>query len=249
MISVLSGIDFITTQNTAKLLEFNTDINLNDNDVSKFNFQLIVDYIIEKKLKKLHLIYKPYITSTLFVENIKKTIENNNFTFLETKVDNDSIVYPIPEEHSDTLILRFAYSARSIFDDLYCRDKSELIKLIFENNLTELFVKTYYTNYDNLDEFLCVVEKKILPTVNNSLFPKIHKLKNIDELNKLKNSIEHDSYLNSYDVETKNRCWFLISNQMNDLFFMGNTLDKKDMEFKYDMIFRKILEIIKIKHS
>lgn len=250
MVSVISGVDFITTSNSIKLLEINTDINISDIDVSKFNFNLIIDYIIKKNLNKLHLIYKPHITSTFFVKTIKEKVEENNFVFIETKIDKDSIVYPILDDQTDTLILRLAYNARSIYDDLYCRDKGELIRLIFENNLNELFPKTYYNTFDNLDEYFCVVEKKILPIITNVKFPKIHKLNNRNELSNLKNSIEQDSYLQNYNVKTKNRCWFLISNEMNDLEYLGNnTLKEKQLELKYKKIFSQIIETIKRKHS
>ena len=62
---------------------------------------------------------------------------------------NCALFIPDVEADAETLVIRLSYNSQAILDDFYCRDKSELTKLIFDNSLTEYIPKTYSKYNDN----------------------------------------------------------------------------------------------------
>jgi hypothetical protein len=150
MNSVLIGVDFAVNGDDVSFLEMNTDVNISKPVVEYFDFTALFSYISSNSFTKLHLIYKKDITAIEFINEMKLYCTNNNVTYNETLSPPFALFIPDVEADAETLVIRLSYNSQAILDDFYCRDKSELTKLIFDNSLTEYIPKTYSKYNDNV---------------------------------------------------------------------------------------------------
>lgn len=258
MNSVLIGVDFSIIEDDVKFLEMNTDTGISDKMVDHFDFTSLFNYITSSNFTKLHLIYKDLYTSKKFIDQIKLFCINNNITYSETITQVNAILIPEVGNDDETLILRIAYNAQAILDDLYCRDKSETMKLIFDYNLTEYIPKTYskyndeVTISDNLntlnDNGLIpnLIAKRTLPDVLKKLFPALYKIDSLENLSELKNSLPTNTILQEYiytpstvidsTIVNHVRSWFLLTNSLTEIIDCGGYVGANSVQIEEDLI-------------
>lgn len=258
MNSVLIGVDFSVTDNDVKFLEMNTDVGISQPMLNYFDFTSLFNYINSNGFTKLHLVYKEIHITYEFIDLIKSHCVNNGIEYLETLVYSNAILLPTIEDSDTTLVLRLAYNAQAILDDLYCRDKSELIKLIFDNNLQEYIPQTYSIHNggtvinDNLSNISDngnipnFIVKKTLPDTFKRKYPEFYKLSSAEELTNLKQSVPMDTVLQEY-IYTPNtvidstivnhiRYWYLLSNGLSDIVDLGGYIGSNTIQIEEDLI-------------
>ena len=257
MNSVLIGVDFAINGDDVSFLEMNTDVNISKPVVDYFDFTALFNYISSNSFTKLHLIYKKDITAVEFINEMKSYCTNNNVTYNETLTPTFALFIPDVEADAETLVIRLSYNSQAILDDFYCRDKSELTKLIFDNNLTEYIPKTYSKYNDNVTisdnlEVLNdnginpnLIVKNTLPTSQNT-FPKFYKLSTQEELTNLKTNLGESTLLQEYIYNTENiidstivnhvRSWVLVSNGLSDIVDCGSYIGANSLQIEENLI-------------
>ena len=258
MNSVLIATDFSAVNDDVKFLEMNTDMGISDPMIDYFDFTSLFNYITSNNFTKLHLVYKELYTSNTFIETIKLNCLNNNITYSETITQINAILLPDITDETDTLVVRLSYNSQAIIDDIYCRDKSELIKLIFDNDLEEYIPKTY-SKYnddvsinDNLDTLNDngiipnLIAKRTLPDVFKQLYPAFFNLTSVEDLNNLKSSLETDVLLQEYVYNSNNvidstianhvRSWYLLTNGLSTVIDCGGYIGANSIQIEENLV-------------
>jgi hypothetical protein len=256
MNSVLLGVDYITTDDEILLLEMNTDINLSYSKFPYFDLESLFDYITVSGFTTLHLVYKAENVSEMFINQIKGICLTSDIAYEETQIPYNSVTIPSIEDSETKLILRFAYNAQAILDDTYCRDKNELIKLLFDGNSETDIPKTMTTysgvTIDNLTsvndngQVPNLIIKKQLPDFNKNNFPAFYKADDVTELNTVKGLVSDGLFLQEYKFSQNNveqsmivthvRKWYLVSNGLSDVIDCGGYLQSNQVELDETVI-------------
>lgn len=256
MNSVLLGVDFITTDEDVLLLEMNTDINLSYAKSSYFDFDGLFEYVTSNEFSTLRIIYKSQFVSKYVVDIIKEKCTLNNVIFDEIIIPANGVTIPSYLDDASTLNLRFAYNAQAILDDTYCRDKNELINLLFDGGSENILPKTYTTyNGDVLDNLNTIndngnipnlISKKQLPDLDKTKYPEFIKVDNLTELAGVKSNLDTGTFLQEYKFSQNNveegvitthiRQWYLITNQLSEILDLGGYLHSNAIELDESII-------------
>jgi hypothetical protein len=258
MNSVLIGVDFTLNGDDVSFLEMNTDVGISSPMVEYFDFTSLFNYITTNNFTKLHLIYKEFYTAYDFIDTIKTYCTNNNITYNETITELTAILIPDVESDNETLVIRLSFNSQAILDDLYCRDKSELMKLMFDDELTQYIPKTYskynddLTISDNLNILNDnginpnLIVKRTMPDGQKNQYPAFYKLSTEEELQTLKNNLGEGTLLQEYVYNTENiidstivnhvRSWFLISNGLSDIIDCGAYVGANSVQIEENLI-------------
>lgn len=132
MKGTLYSADFIvTSDDTVKLLELNTDTAFTDAALNNFNFTPLIDVLVSSSISNVHVVNKEFqnsfytalssslATSELYTGSIEQTVEEV-YTIYPTDVDDDD----------STFVLRCAYNESAVFDSLFCSNEMELYQLM-----------------------------------------------------------------------------------------------------------------------
>lgn len=260
MNSVLIGVDFTLKGDDVLFLEMNTDVGISSPMVNYFDFTSLFNYITTNNFTKIHIIYKEFYTAYEFIDTIKLYCTNNNITYNETITELNSILTPDVQSDDETLVIRLSFNSQAILDDLYCRDKSELMKLIFDNGLTEYIPKTYskyndsVTISDNLNTLNDnginpnLIVKRTMPDVTGlkKQYPAFYKLSTQEELDNLKNNLVEETFIQEYVYNSNNiidstivnhvRSWFLLSNGLLDVIDCGAYVGANSVQIEENLI-------------
>jgi hypothetical protein len=257
MKSVLIGVDYIKNTDGIKLLELNTDIQISNLKASYFDHDVLMAYLTSNSLTKLHIIYKSIYTSPLFISTLKEKCLAYNITYSETQVGINSILIDDVEDDTETLFLRLAYNAQAILDDYYCRENSELINLLFDNQKESYLPKTYIEidtldTIDNIDSindngnYPNIIAKKNYADHDKTSYPAFYKLNDLTELSNLKSNLPNNIFLQEYLFSSENiesdlivnhiRKWYIIANSMEDVVDCGGYLHSNQVPLNNDYI-------------
>jgi hypothetical protein len=205
MKSVLLGIDFLNLDGQLKFLELNTDVYIPNVSYNSFDFNALETYLTANAFSKFRIIYKIEYTASEFIDRLSSICNSNNITFEPVPVAIDSITIPFFEDLETEFTLRISYDITAVIDDVYCRDKKELLSLIFNNNQTDLIPKTYFqkdgTTFDNVSNLIDngihpnLIIKKSLPDFDKINTPKFHKLTTEVELSDVKAAMDVDLHI------------------------------------------------------
>lgn len=260
MKSVLIGSDFLKLENEIKFLEINTDVDLFKKTSQFLQLGNLMTYMQDNSYTKLVLIYKTKHISKSVLNLFESTCLNNSIILEKIVIPNNAISIPSISEEPNTFYLRCSYDVTAIVDDTYCRDKSEMVKLLFESNNEDILPKTYVINqnndtvYDNFTELSDngvnpnVIVKKILPDFSKSEFPSFYKLSSAEELSNLKQSLPSDVLVQDYKFNNNNiingrisdviRTWTIILSDLETIIDLGgcvyqNVLPLNESEITY----------------
>ena len=257
MKSVLIGVDYIKNTDGIKLLELNTDIQISNLKASYFDHDVLIQYLTSNNLTKLHIIYKSTYTSPLFISTLKEKCLAYNITYSENQVGINSILIDDVEDDTETLFLRLAYNAQAILDDYYCRENSELINLLFDNQKQSYLPKTYIEidaldtldtidSINDNDNYPNIIAKKNYADHDKSSYPAFYKLNDLTELSNLKSNLPNNVFLQEYLFSPENiesdlivnhiRKWYIIANSMEDIVDCGGYLHSNQVPLNNEYI-------------
>jgi len=222
MKAVLLGLDFLDLDGGLKFLEMNTDTYIPDTSYSSFDFNALETHLVSGGYTKFRLIYKSEHTTPIFVTRLETICTNNGITFEPVTVSYDSITIPSFDDGDTDFTLRLSYDITALIDDVYARDKKELLSLIFNGNETNLIPKTYFkkdeVTFDNLTDLVNndsnpnLIIKKSLPDVEKTQYPEFHNLNTEEELTTIKNSMSVDLIAQEFKYNSNT----LYNNKIND---------------------------------
>jgi hypothetical protein len=147
---------------------------------------------------------------SLFSKILKKSFNDLNYicTIEEHELDINSITIPYIEDADNKLIIRFAYDTTALIDDEYAKDNWSYLKLmndIDSNSIPKTYINDSSLGFDSIGTTIrdngihpnYIVKKRYTPS-DNTIYPIIHKINSIEELNNLKTSLEIDEYIQEY---------------------------------------------------
>ena len=214
MKSVLLGVDFLNLDGQMKFLEINTDVYIPNISYNSFDFDALETFLTTNAFTKFRIIYKTENTANEFIQRLESISDANGITFEKVPVAVDSITIPFFEDLETEFTLRISYDITALVDDVYCRDKKELLSLIFNNNQTDLIPKTYFdkngTTFDNLTNLVDngihpnLIIKKSLPDFTKNNFPLFHKLSTEEELTDIKTALDTDLIAQEFQYNPAN---------------------------------------------
>jgi hypothetical protein len=214
MKSVLIGADILKLGDGYKLLEINTDADFNLPDLEYADFQPFFDYLTQNSFEKFVIIYKKKHIAKEVLNLFESKCVENSIEFDKILVLDNSVTIPSFIEEPNTFYLRCAYDVTALVDDTYCRDKSEVVKLLFDSNNESILPKTYvkYTGDDSILDNLTdlvdnelspnVIAKKILPDFDKIQYPAFYNIESANDLDTLKQSTADDVMLQEYEINT-----------------------------------------------
>lgn len=214
MKSVLLGVDYLNLDGQMKFLEMNTDVYIPNISYNSFDFDALETFLTTNSFTKFRVIYKVENTASEFIERLRSICQSNDITFDDVPVAVDAITIPYFEDLETEFTLRISYDITALVDDVYCRDKKELLSLIFNNDETNLIPKTYFqkdgTTFDNVSNLIDngihpnLIIKKSLPDFEKNNFPKFHKLTTEEELTNIKPTIDTDLIAQEFQYNSNN---------------------------------------------
>ncbi len=212
MKSVLIGADILKLENEYKLLEINTDADLFLPDIPYLDLNPLFTYLEENSYTKLVIIYKKRHIAPDVIDLFQSKCNEKSITLDTILIMNNSVTVPSIIEEPNTFYLRCAYDVTAIIDDTYCRDKSEVVKLLHDSGNESILPKTHvkYTGdntiLDNLTNLINnglspnVIAKKILPDFDRLSFPAFYNVTSTEELDTLKTTMPDNVMLQEYKI-------------------------------------------------
>ena len=137
MKSVLLGVDYLNLDGQMKFLEMNTDVYIPNISYNSFDFNALESFLITNSFTRFRIIYKSENTASEFIDRLESICNSNSIIFDKIAVAIDSITIPYFEDLETDFTLRISYDITALVDDVYCRDKKELLSLIFNNEETD----------------------------------------------------------------------------------------------------------------
>ena len=212
MKSVLIGADILKLEDGYKLLEINTDADLFLPDIPYLDLDPLLTYLEENSYTKLVIIHKKKHIAQDVINYFQSKCNDKSITLETIVIMNNSVTVPSITEEPNTFYLRCAYDVTAIIDDTYCRDKSEVVKLLMDSGNESILPKTYvkYTEdgsiLDNLTSLINnglspnIIAKKILPDFDKLNFPAFYNITSSDDLNDLKTAAPNNVLLQEYKI-------------------------------------------------
>ena len=214
MKSVLLGVDYLNLDGQMKFLEMNTDVYIPNISYNSFDFNALESFLITNSFTRFRIIYKSENTASEFIDRLESICNSNSIIFDKIAVAIDSITIPYFEDLETDFTLRISYDITALVDDVYCRDKKELLSLIFNNEETDLIPKTYFqkdgTIFDNVSDLVDngihpnLIIKKSLPDFEKNNFPLFHKLTTEAELTNIKSTTDVDLVAQEFKYNPNN---------------------------------------------
>lgn len=251
MKGVFIGADLLKLENEVKLLEINTDVDLFGSDISYLELGGLFTYLVDNAYTKLVLIYKSIYVANEVLTSFETKCAENNITFQKIIIPNNSITIPSIQEEENTFYFRMAYDSTAIIDDIYCRDKSEVVKLLFESNNENILPKTFvrYSGddeaFDNLTTLSGngahpnVIIKKILPDFYKTRYPEFINLDSTGSLETIKSGLSGGLMIQDFQYNQSGlqdgqicdviRVWVLLLQDAETMIELGGHLTKNPL--------------------
>lgn len=260
MKGVLIGADFLQLENEVKLLEINTDVDILAMDIPFLNLNPLFNYLTTNSFTKLVVIYKKIHIGIDAINAFQNKCTQNNITFEEVVIPNASITIPSFTEDANTFYLRCSFDVSAIIDDLYCRDKSEIVNLLIgtdnENIIPKSYVKytTDGTILDNLNSVTDntphpnLIAKKILPDFSKAKYPAFYNIANNTELATMKSQLDDFLLLQEYKFNSASlsendnhifdvaRTWNVLLSDVETLIDLGGHMTKNLVPLDYGTV-------------
>jgi hypothetical protein len=147
MKGTLFSADFVKdTEGNLRLLEFNTDTAIIDEEISNINWNSLLSVIETNSISTVEVIYKPTFHKGI-VDNLSSSLQNSSVTNFVYHDEDVNTIYPTSiEDSSDKFILRIAYDESAIFDSTYCKNRLETFRLFTDSNSGSLVSPFFYSS-------------------------------------------------------------------------------------------------------
>lgn len=257
MKGVLIGADLLKLQNEIKFLEINTDVDLFASDISFMDLDPLFTYLTAGEYTKLVFIYKTVHVVDSVVAIFQSKCDLNNITLEKVIIPNNSVTIPSITEESNTFYLRASFDATAIIDDVYCKDKAEVVKLLNEYNHVDILPKTYVKFDDNtsFDNFTGLTEngthpnvivKKTLPDFYKNQYPEFRKIETIESLDDLKTVLDETVMVQDYQFNNNNldqgrisdvmRVWMILLQDIETMIEIGGHITSNQVAIDENLV-------------
>lgn len=204
MKATIIGSDLLQTGNSVKFLEINTNTTIYNDGADFLDYDALFTMLNSNNITEFHFIwteqdaYKPQNEPFRFKKILEDKCLENNITFQDYVVPNNSITVPYVEDADHKFILRQSFDTTALVDETYCADKFEFFSLISGSTYIP---NTYFVsdslNLNTLSEvdYSTTTTPNVLvkarnPIYDTLLYPALYRVANETELNELKNGLE-----------------------------------------------------------
>jgi len=208
MRTVLIGSDFTYDKDgNLKPLEINTNVALDTNRIEwnvndVFDLTELDQFIATNNFTEVY-----YIGSML---DLNKYFQNHwtgstiNYSYIET--EDRSITIPNIEDTENRLIIRSAYDSTALVDDEYCANKINFLDLIknetfgseiaYKSESDEIINNITHINDNGIHPNFIL--KSSLPGYDKTIYPKLYKFDNLNDVTNFLQNIPERYYLTHY---------------------------------------------------
>ena len=209
MKTVIIGTDFIyDSESNIKPIEINTNISINANKVENnsdiFDSSELISFINSNSFNKI-----TYVGSLQPMHDFLQSVCNElSITFEYITVSMGAMTIPNIEDEDGTLIIRTAFDTTAILDDEYCANKLNFLNLIKETEFASQFayrnsdgsIITNITEIKNNNNHPNFILKAISPHYDKTVYPKLYKVENQEELDVVLENLTTDYILMEYHI-------------------------------------------------
>ena len=209
MKATIIGSDYLQKDDSVKFLEINTNTTIYNEGADLLDYTALFDMLVNNGITEFHFIwteavaYKPLNQPFRFKQILQSKCLENDITYTEYIVPQNSVTVPYVEDATNRFILRQAFDTTALVDETYCADKFEFFNLMSGSTYVP---KTYYLsdtlNLNTLDEvdYTSTTNPNILikaryPSYDGMVYPSLYTISNNTELDSIKETELQSDYL------------------------------------------------------
>lgn len=211
MKATIIGTDLLEYNGDVKILETNTNTNIFNDGADLLNYDDLFEMLNANSITEFHYIFtevdshRPVNQPYRFKILLEQKCSENGITFNDYVVPFGSITVPYIEDASNKFILRQSFDTTALVDDTYCADKFEFFALMsgsqyipdtyqYDETLGINTINTIHNNGNNPN----VLIKSRFPNYDALIYPELHILSTVEELNELKSSTPTNHLLQEF---------------------------------------------------
>lgn len=212
MKATIIGSDLLQTEGSVKFLEINTNTTIYNEGADLLDYTSLFNVLNANNITEFHFIWTEGVAYTPINQpfRFKQILENkcleNNISFTDYSVTNNSVTVPYVEDAAHKFILRQSFDTTALVDETYCADKFEFFTLMSGSTYIP---NTYFTsdslNLNTLGEVNYetttnpnVLVKARYPQYDTIDYPRLYRVSNITELSEIKNTVESNHLVQEF---------------------------------------------------
>lgn len=219
MKGTIIGTDLLQKGNDVQVIEINTNTTIFNAGADLLDYDALFAVLTSNNIEELHFIYTAgssflptNASSFVFEDRLKEKCLENNITYHNYVVPENSVTVPYIEDAPNKFILRQAFDTTALVDDTYCANKYEFINLMSGSGIVP---KTFFNdaqlavdeiadiNLDNPNQPNYVIKAKS-PSYDVNSYPELYELTTQEELDTLKQSLPADYLLQEFIYDSNN---------------------------------------------
>lgn len=219
MKGTIIGTDLLQKNNDVKIIEINTNTTIFNEGANLLDYDSLFSVLNSNNIEELHFIYTAgssflptNASSFVFEDKLKEKCLENNISYHNYIVPENSVTIPYIEDTPTKFILRQAFDTTALVDESYCADKFGFIDLMsgsnyipntFFNDNSLTFDSISNINLDNTNQPNYVIKAKS-PQYDSSLYPELYELSTQEELNTLKSNLISNHLVQEFIYDSQN---------------------------------------------
>jgi hypothetical protein len=171
------------------------------------------DSVLAYRSASLNEASSSFVNTMKLDDYLRNYCTGSNILFEKINTDINAVTIPFIEDNDETLTIRLAYDTTALIDDTYSRDNWEFLKLMYDtdnNSIPKCYINDSELGIDNIGTALrdngnhpnYCVKKRVTPS-DNKVYPKLHKINSVEELEALKSGLEIDEYIQEFIYNTE----------------------------------------------
>lgn len=219
MKGIILGTDLLQKDGDVKILEINTNTTIFNDGATLLDYDALFNVLNSNNITEFHFIwtnsdsyYPANAASFVFEDIIKQKCQENNITYYQYIVPENSVTVPYIEDTSYKFILRQAFDTTALVDDLYCANKSEFVNLMSGSN----YIPNTYVSHSSISVNDINLLNNSIPNQPNYIvkaiftdydvtqLPALYKLDTQEELDNLKNYLPSNNLIQEFIYDEQN---------------------------------------------
>jgi hypothetical protein len=206
MKATIIGSDLLQKDGSVKFLEINTNTTIYNDGADLLDYDTLFTMLNNNNITEFHHIWTEGVSHTplnqphRFRQILQTKCLENNITYTDHIVPQNSVTVPFIEDADNKFILRQSFDTTALIDETYCADKFEFFNLMKDS---EYIPKTTFTSdslgINTLDtvDYTDTANPNVLikyryPQYDGTQYPELYTLSNNTELAETINSAEND---------------------------------------------------------
>jgi hypothetical protein len=217
MKATILGTDLLEYNGDVKMLETNTNTTIFNDGAELLEYDALFTMLNNNSITEFHYIWTevdshlPRNEPYLFKQKLEDKCLENNISFTDYVVAKNSITVPYIEDGESKFILRQAFDTTALVDDTYCADKFEFFSLMSGSTYipntvfvdSEVSMDSVSDIMDNGDNPNFVIKARYAQ-YDTTLYPELHKLNSVSQMNDLKTELPTNYLLQEFIYDDDN---------------------------------------------